>query len=83
MGKLWDTAPGVGKPNLRCRYSWNCLWGSPGLQGAWGRLVLRILVTQAPLSCAEELRMEWGPAGWIQPGAEGESGAGELWVLWG
>lgn len=48
-----------------------------GLQGGWGYLVLRLLVIQAMLGAAEELRMEWGPTGWIYPKAEGEK-RGEL-----
>ena len=42
------------------------------MQGCWGCLVLRFLGTQAPLDAVKKLRMEWGPAGWIKPGADGE-----------
>lgn len=42
VGRLWDTALGVGKHSLR-------FWGSLGLQVGWGHLVFRLLSTQGPL----------------------------------
>jgi hypothetical protein len=39
---------------------------TPGsLQGGQDHLVLRLLDTQALLDALEELRMKWGPTGWI------------------
>jgi len=44
--------------------SW--LWGeSPGPQGGWGHVVLRLSDTQVLLDASEELRTEWEPPGWI------------------
>ena len=41
-----------------------------------GKHSLRLLDTQAPLSVAEELRMEWGPTGWIWSRAGGRGKRG-------
>ena len=43
----------------------------PETAGAGSRIQL-LLGTQAPLAALGEVRMEWGPVGWIWPGAEGE-----------
>lgn len=39
--------------------------GVPGLQGGCNHLIFTLLDTQALLGAMEELRMEWGPVGWI------------------
>lgn len=44
----------------------------PGLQLGWGHLFLRLSDTQVTLNAVEGLRTDWGPAGWIWPGAKGE-----------
>jgi hypothetical protein len=38
---------------------------SPSLLGDEGHLFLTLLSTQELLGAAGELRMEWGPVGWI------------------
>lgn len=45
------TTPGVGKLNLRCRTQLELVLGSPGLQGGYGHLVLRLFSIQALLGC--------------------------------
>ena len=67
MGKPQDTAPGV-----RSQEQLKLARGSLSLQGGQGHLFLRLLGTQVPLGAVEELRMEWGPMGWIWPGAMGK-----------
>ena len=64
MGKQQGTAPGVGAHGLRF---WTVGAGSgvSDLQAGQALLVLRLLSTKAPLDATEELRMEWGPVGWI------------------
>jgi hypothetical protein len=73
IGRSLDTPLGVRKCSLRHRRAraGKKMWGSPGLQGGWGHLVLRFLDIQALMEAKEELRMEWGPAGWIRPKAGG------------
>jgi hypothetical protein len=56
--------PGVGKYSLR-RGTARASVGVPGPVVRLGCLVLRLLDTQAPLGAEEELRMEWGPIGWM------------------
>jgi hypothetical protein len=48
--------------------SWGLMelaWGSLSLRGGQYHLVLKILGTQVFLDVMEELRMVWGPMGWI------------------
>lgn len=63
VGKPQDNDPGVGKCSLRC---------GTARAGSGDHVVLRLLDTQTPLGAMQELRTEWGPAGWILPGAKGE-----------
>ena len=69
--KPLNTTPGVGEHSLRSRGLPELDWGSPGLQGGWGHLVLRLLGTQTPLGATlgamEELKMECGPTGGSSP----------------
>ena len=58
---LWEAMghhSGDGEHSLRSRGQLKPARGSPGLQGGWGHLVLRLLGTQAPLDALEELRIE-------------------------
>jgi hypothetical protein len=40
-------------------------WGFLSLQGGRSHLVLKLSGTKAPLDATKELRVEWGPTGWI------------------
>ena len=46
--------------------------GSPGLQGGWCLLALRLLVTQTSLDGLEDLRMEWRTTSCINLGPREE-----------
>lgn len=67
--KPQDLALGVGKCSLRSPGTGRVGWGSgcvsgpaqrPGLAGSQDSWAL-----QMPLVAVEELRTEWGPAGWV------------------
>ena len=55
--KQWDTALAVEKHSLKFLGTAELAWGSQGLQGSWGCLVLRLLDNKVPLDASEELRM--------------------------
>ena len=63
MGSHGTSLRGLGENSLRSLVQVELTPGS--LQGGQDHLVLRLLDTQALLDVLEELRMEWGPTGWI------------------
>ena len=68
-GEPWNNPSRMGKHSLRSQDSQNWLEGPPGLRQV--RLVLRLSDTHVLLEASEELRMKWGPMGWIWLGDEG------------
>lgn len=62
-------------------------WGSTGLQGIWGLLVLGLSNIHALLDATKELKMEWRAMGWMQShdlgGKEGEYHAGPVGRVFG